>query len=92
MPLAARLVLTATVAFAAWRGLRQAGTHAIKLDRGAAPSLDGVRGRLSGEAITSMFVALKLVAADGQVRRLLLFRDELRPDAFRALLVYLRHG
>lgn len=92
MPTAARALLSVVVVLAAWRSLGRAGMHTIKLDRSAAPSLDGVRGNLSGEAVTGLFVSLRLAAADGLSRRVFLFRDELQRDDFRALLAYLRHG
>jgi len=92
LPMAARIVLPLAVVLAAYRSLARVAAHTIKLDRGASPSLDGVRGTLSGEAVTGLFVALKLVAPDGSSRRAFLFCDELQTDHFRALLAYLRHG
>lgn len=92
LPPAASVVLSLAVALAAWRSLVRFTPHTIGIDRGAAPSLDGLRGTLTGEATTGLFVALRLVSADGQTRRAFLFRDELPSDQFRALLAYLRHG
>jgi len=92
MPAAAGVALALVVLLAAGRSLVRPKTHTIRLDRGASPSLDGIRGSLSGEAVTSLFIALKLVAPDGSTRRAFLFRDELGIDQFRALLAYLRHG
>lgn len=92
MPSLAAVPLSVLVAAAAWHRWYHSPMHFIKLERHAPPSLDGTRGDLSGEAVTSLFVALKLIAPEGAVRRVFLFRDELEPDDFRALLVYLRHG
>lgn len=92
MPTAARVALALAVVLAGGRSLVHQETHTIGLDRSASPSLDGLRGSLSGEAVTGLFVALKLVAPDGSTRRAFVFRDELGLDEFRALLVYLRHG
>lgn len=92
MPTAARALLPLAIALAAYRALARPGMHTIKLDRSASPSLDGTRGNLSGDAVTGLFVALKLAAPDGLTRRAFVFRDELPGDDFRALLAYLRHG
>jgi len=92
LPTAARVLLAAAVVLAAFRSLARPVRHTIRLDRSASPALDGVRGKLSGEAVTGLFVALKLVAPDGLTRRIFLFRDELPGDEFRSLLAYLRHG
>ena len=92
MPPAAQALLSIAAGLAAWRSLARVRTHTINLDRSASPSLDGLRGSLSGEAVTGLFVALRLVAADGLTRRAFLFRDELQPDDYRALLAFLRHG
>lgn len=92
LPPAAGIPVALLVAFAACRSLARPPMHSIKLDRQASPALDGVRGRLTGEAVTGLFVALKLVTADERTRRAFLFRDELEPEAYRALLAYLRHG
>jgi hypothetical protein len=92
LPTAARVLLPLAVALAAYRSLAGRSTHSIKLDRSASPSLDGLRGNLSVEAATGLFVALKLVAPDGRTRRAFLFCDELQADQFRKLLAYLRHG
>lgn len=92
MPAAAGVALALAVVLAAGRSLVRPDAHTIRLDRGASPALDGVRGSLNGEAVTGLFVALRLVAPEGRTRRVLVFRDELRLDEFRALLAYLRHG
>ncbi|MBL37446.1 MAG: hypothetical protein CMP07_03445 [Xanthomonadales bacterium] len=92
MPAAAGVALALAVVLAAGRSLVRPETHTIRLDRSASPALDGMRGRLDGEAVTGLFVALRLVAPDGQTRRVLVYRDELGLDEFRALLAYLRHG
>lgn len=92
LPAAARVLLVPAVMVAAWRSLARHRAQTIKLDRSASAALDGVRGNLSGEAVTGLFVALKLVTADGLTRRAFLFRDELASDDYRALLAYLRHG
>lgn len=92
LPDVARVLLALSVLIAAFRSVAMPVTHTIKVDRSASPALDGVRGKLVGEAVTGMFVALKLVAPDGRTRRVFLFRDELGADEFRALLAFLRHG
>ena len=92
LPVAATILLSLTIVLMAYRSLADAGTHAIRLDQTASPSLDGTRGVLTAEAVTGWFIALKLIAPDGQIRRIFLFRDELGSDDFRALLAYLRHG
>lgn len=92
LPAAARMLLVAAVMVAGWRSLARDRAQTIKLDRSASAALDGVRGNLSGEAVTGLFVAIKLVTADGLTRRAFLFRDELASDDYRALLAYLRHG
>ena len=92
MPPVAQALLSMAAGLAAWRSLPGIRSHTIKLDRSASPALDGLRGNLSGEAVTGLFVALKLVAADGMTRRAFLFHDELDPDDYRALLAFLRHG
>lgn len=92
MPAAAGVVLATGVVLAAGRSLLRPETHTIRLDRSASPALDGMRGSLSGEAVTGLFVALKLVAPDGSTRRVFVFGDELGVDDFRALLAFLRHG
>jgi len=80
------------IAFSAHRALARHSTRSIRIERSAAASLDGERGTLVGEAVTGLFVALKLTAVDRKVRRAFIFRDELEPEAFRELLAYLRHG
>ncbi|HMB38600.1 MAG TPA: hypothetical protein VKO85_05940 [Wenzhouxiangellaceae bacterium] len=92
LPTAARILLPLAVALVAYRSLAGPAPHTIKLDRSGSPSLDGLRGNLSGEAVTGLFIALKLAAPDGSTQRAFLFCDELRADEFRALLAYLRHG
>jgi len=92
LPAAGGILLALAVVLAAYLSLTRPWTHAIRIDRSASPSLDGMRGTLTGEAVTAWFVALKLVAPDGLTRRIFLFRDELPADEFRALLAYLRHG
>lgn len=92
MPAVAGVALALGVVVTAGRSLVRTETHTIRLDRSASPALDGMRGNLSGEAVTGLFVALRLVAPDGSTRRAFVFRDELGLDEFRALLAYLRHG
>lgn len=92
LPAAATALLSLTIVLVAYRSLADAGSHAIRFDQSASPSLDGSRGVLTAEAATGWFIALKLTAPDGEIRRIFLFRDELRSDEFRALLAYLRHG
>ncbi len=91
-PAAVKGMLLAVVAIAAYRGLTLASAHVIRLEPAASPALDGVRGTLFAEAATGLFIALAVSPPVGRTRRAFIFRDELEPDAFRAVLSFLRHG
>ncbi|MEX0915895.1 MAG: hypothetical protein WD397_03455 [Wenzhouxiangellaceae bacterium] len=92
LPVLAKLVVLAVIALWGFRAFTRSPMHAILLDAGGSPMLDGARGALVGEAVNGLFVALKITMPDRRTRRALVFRDELDSDAFRALLAYLRHG
>jgi len=91
-PVALALALAALIIVAAGRALIDVPRHVVRLETGTGPSLDGLRGALFAEASSGLFVALRLNAPTGQTRRALIFRDELEPDAFRALLAAVRCG
>jgi len=91
-PTAVKCLLLAVIALAAYRGLALASAHVIGLESAGNPVLDGVRGTLFAEAATGLFIALGVSPPVGRTRRAFIFRDELEPDAFRAVLSFLRHG
>ena len=85
-------LLLTVIALAAYRALTHLPAHLIRLESAASSGLDGVRGTLFARAATGLFVALVITPVAGRKRRAFIFRDELDPDAFRALLAFLRHG
>lgn len=92
LPVLAKLVVLAVIALWGLRVFSRSPVHAIRLDAGGSPMLDGARGALVGEAVNGLFVALKITMPERRTRRALVFSDELDNDAYRALLAYLRHG
>lgn len=92
MPVWARVVVIALIALTFVRLAANPPAHVVRLDPGGGVSLDGARGTLAGEAVTGLFAALRLTTPDRRTKRAFIFFDELEPDAFRALLAYLRHG
>ena len=91
-PFGVKGLLLVIIALFGYRGLTRQPVHEIRLEPAASPALNGVRGTLSAEAATGLFVALVMAPVTGRARRAFIFRDELDPDAFRALLAFLRHG
>lgn len=87
-----RVLIVCIVAAAAWFAIRRVPRHRLRLPAAGPAMLDGLSGTLSALATSPLYVALELRSPTGSRRRAGVFRDELSPDEFRALLAWLRTG
>jgi len=91
-PLIPRLALALGVVAAGVVAACRHRSHRVRLPGVGAAMLDGVSGTLKASAVTPFFVSLELESPTGKRRRAGIFRDELPPEAYRALLAWLRSG
>ena len=87
--LASFMILSVSISF--WMRQRRPAVGRISFHPDRTLGLDGDRGRLQSEFMSGPALGLKLDLGSGRVRRCILFRDELDPDAWRRLRVWLRH-
>ncbi|PKL94819.1 MAG: hypothetical protein CVV18_07725 [Gammaproteobacteria bacterium HGW-Gammaproteobacteria-8] len=75
-----------------WKRQRSPGAARLSFHPDRTLGLDGDRGRPQAEFLSAVALVLKLDLGPGRLRRCILFRDELDPDAWRRLRGWLRHS